>query len=285
MNIVQVKILKNLPLALCSTREIVVKYNTSRMFKVFETFAYLKAITTSGKIFNGECSKDAHVKYLAKCCNLTRNTMYNRLVWLEKEKLIEIDKRGNILLESWETIALRYGIQNKEFYEININEQSPNLEYILKTLVISEIKSRLSYRFAQIISNNQLRVRLENILGKWSSLQELAEKIIRLQQDTFKNWSDSYDLWHSLRADFNCNMETLKKYFCFNDSRTVAYLKKVLVKRKLITVVTRKTESKKCTRLPRDIFRERKVIPLNFIWDNKTKTRIWQQPDAITVTL
>ena len=118
-------------------------------------------------------------------------------------------------------------------------------------------------------------VRLEQLLGKWATIQELAEKIMLMQRSSFKTWSDSYDFWHSLRADFNCNIDTLAKYFHFDDHRSSCYL---------IKVQARKTESKKATRKPKSVF-SGNTINLNLIWDEVKKIRVWQQPDKITITL
>lgn len=290
MPITTVKILKNLPLAIASTRAIVCKYKTSRAFKVFETFAYLKTITTSGKIHNQFEHYDDFVSYMANICGVSRNTMYTRIQWLKDFNLITIqtkiksDHVKSITLESWDTVAITYGIKPNQFYEITIIETSSKLEYILKTYVIAEIQSRLTYKFSQFVSNNHLKVRLEQLLGKWATIQELSEKIMLMQRSSFKTWSDSYDFWHSLRADFNCNIDTLAKYFHFDDHRSSCYLKKVLTKLSLIKVQARKTESKKATRKPKSIF-SGNTINLNLIWDEVKKIRVWQQPDKIIVTL
>jgi len=295
MPITQVKILKNLPVAIAATRALVVEYKTSRAFKVFETFAYLKTITTSGKIFNQFECYDDFISYLASCCGISRNTMYTRMQWLKDFNLVT-EQHGiktvqfkdgelkSITLESWDTIASTYGVKANQYHEITINETSPKLEYILKTLVISELKGRALYKFTEIVSNNHLKAKLEAQLGKWETIQELAEKIVQQQQASFRKWSDSYDFWHSLRADFNFNIDTLARYFHFDDHRSACYLKKVLAKLNLIKVQSRKTESKKATRKPRSIFSGDR-INLNLIWDEVKKIRVWQQPDLITINL
>lgn len=290
MPIKQVKILKNLPLAITATRSLVVEYKTSRAFKVFETFAFLKTITSSGKIFNQFDCHDDFICYLSKECGISRNTMYTRIQWLIDFNLIteqvetKTENIVSITLRSWDQIASIYKIKPNQFHEITLHEKSPKLEYILKTLVFKEIKSRLSYKFSQYVTNNHLKPQLEAQLGKWATIEELAQKIVHLQQATFKKWSDSYDYWHSLKADFNCNIDTLARYFHFDDHRSACYLKKVLSKFNLIKVRSRKTESKKATRKPRSIY-SGNIINLNFIWDRTNRIRIWQQPDLIIITL
>lgn len=282
----KVKILKNLPLAIASTRSLVVHYKTSRAFKVFETFCFLKTLTDTGKIFKGEHSYDEFVKGLAAHCQVKKNTMYNRIDWLHEFELIKFDDYGNMLLESWTDVARTYHVNEKNFYEIEVNENTARLEYKLKALVIAELKNRLRFRFAQFISNNRAKDLLQSKLPmkiQDQSVQDIADYIVTCQQHSFKARTDSYDFWHSFRADFNCNVKTLMSYFKFDDARTLAYLKRVLCSKGLMQVISRTIESKCNTRSPRSIFTGDK-LPLYLSWDEKTKTRFWRMPDAINLS-
>lgn len=282
----RVKILKNLPAALAQIREVSTKYKTHKIFKAVETFIYLKELTQSGKIQNTKGSKDAFMQYLADQCRISRNSMYTRLEWMIRYKFVSQDQKGHISLESWETIAKTYRVQKHVFYDIELTEDSPKLEHILRTITIAEHKQRMEFSFAKLInSNNQLR---QHILQRFGiipqSIKQMAEMILQAKIMSFKTWSDSFDFWHSIPSDFNASVPKLMQYFSFDDFRQVAYWKKILCRSGLITVQTRKVESKKCTRKANDLLNGGKVKQW-FFWDSATKTRVWQLPDAITIKL
>ncbi|MBS1635214.1 MAG: hypothetical protein JST26_04770 [Bacteroidetes bacterium] len=279
--------MKNLPAAIAQVREVRITYKTHQIFKAFETFMFLKELTTSGKIQNVYGSLDAFMQYLASEVNVSRNTMYTRLEYLKKYSLVSIDKYGNIYLESWETIARRYKVKKQQFYSLEVNPQdSPKLEHILRTLTIAEHKNRMAFAFAKLIeSNNQLRQYLTRLWGSLPQTIELmAEKILSEKILSFKRWSESFDFWHSLPSDFNASVRKLMQYFAFDDFRQVAYWKRILSRLGLITVQTRKYESKKCTRKANDLLNGGKVYQ-HLFYNSHDKIRIWQMPDAITINL
>ncbi len=284
MPIKKVKILKNLPAALAKERALVTKYETHRIFKVFETFMYLKEITTSGKIEQPGASLDDFMSYLADECNVSRNTMYTRISMLKQYKLIQVCKRGTIYLESWDTIADQYNVKKNQFHEIQLNEKSAKVEYQLRTLVIAEHKSRMAYKFAKLLeSNNQLRQNLLTFFGKLpETLEQLSEMVLQAKVLSFKNRSESFDFWHSIPSDFNASVSKLMQYFAFKDFRQVAYWKRRLSFQALITVQTRKHESKLATRKANNLLTGGKVFQ-HFFYNVKEKTRIWQLPDAIII--
>lgn len=284
--ITEVKILKNLPAAIAKQRELVVKYENHAIFKAFETFLYLKQLTTSGKVQNVYGTTDAFMLNLSEECNVSRNTMYNRIKLLQKYQMLTVCKLGNITLTSWEEIAKRYNIKDKEFHTITLTNESPKIEYILRALTLSEHKERMSYKFAKFInSNNQLKEYLLKSFGTLpNNITQLAEWILKKQVDSFRCWSEGFDFWHSLRADFNASVNTLMQYFGFCDFRQVAYWKKQLSSNGLILVEERKHDSKKCKRTATNVFTGKKVLQTMF-WDNINKARVWHQPDAITVIL
>jgi hypothetical protein len=284
MQITKVRILKNLPAALAQHRALVIKYETHGIFKAFETFLYLKEFTTSGKIHNTETSKDAFVSYLAEACNVSRNTMYARLELLKRFELIQVCKLGSIYLESWDNIAQIYNVKPGQYHEIELHEKAPKLEYQLRTLVISEHKARMAYKFANLLrSNNQLRLNLLTYFGKLpETLEQLADMIMQQKVLSFRNWSESFDWWHSIPSDFNAGVDKLMQHFAFKDFRQVAYWKRVLCGCGLITVQTRKHESRSATRKANNVLTGGKVFQ-HFFYNVKQKVRIWQLPDAINV--
>lgn len=284
--ITSVKILKNLPAALAKGRELVTKYETHSIFKAFETFVILKELTTSGKIQNLYGSNDEFMKYLSKECGVSRNTMYSRITLLKKHNLISINKSKDILLTSWEDIAIQYNIKSNQFHIIEINNESPKIEYILRTMTFAEHKERQTFQFTKFInSNNQIKEYIISELGHVpSSIKELAEFIVNKQVLSFRNWSEGFDFWHSFYADFNASVNKIMNYFQFKDFRQVAYWKKQLSAKGLIIVRERKHESQKCTRLATNVFTKQKINQTMF-WNRETKTKVWQQPDLITINL
>ena len=281
--ITKVKILKNLPAALAKERALVVKYETHGIFKAFETFMYLKELTTSGKIHNYEDSKDAFIKDLASYCNVSRNTMYTRLELLQKFELITISGSA-ILLESWDKVAETYNVKAGQYHEIELNEKSAKVEHQLRALTIAEHKNRMAYKFAKLInSNNQLRQNLLTFFGKLpETLDQLSAMIYEAKIVSFKNRSSSFDFWHSIPSDFNAGVNKIMQYFGFKDFRQVSYWKRSLSQLGLITVQTRKHESRLATRKANNLLTGGKVFQ-HFFYNVKEKTRIWQLPDAITI--
>lgn len=282
----KVRILKNLPSAIARIRQVATRYKTHRIFKAFETFMYLKDLSNSGKLQNVYGSTDAFMRYLAKHCFVSRNSLYTRIEWMKRFKLVEVDSSGNILLESWDTIAKTFRVKKGVFQDIELHQESPRLEHILRTLTISEHKKRMEFSFAKKInSNNQLRQGIESSLGfKSDSITKMADMIQKAKVQSFKSWSNSFDFWHSIPSDFNASVKRLMYYFSFDDFRQVAYWKRKLSKLGLVTVQTRKYESTKCTRKANDLLNGGKVQQ-TFFWDQKTKARVWQMPDAITINL
>ena len=286
--ILKVHIPKRLPSAIASTRSLVSKYETSRAFKVFETFTYLKALTPSGKIQQSAfAGPHAFYSHLASSCYLSVNSFKTRLRWLEEWELITLDKYKNIILKSWEQICKQFRVTDSEFYEIFINEQNERLEYVLKTLVIKENKDRQQFKFAQSVSNNLVKDELERIIpGNITSFKELTDYLVNLQKFTYKNRSDSYDIAHTFRADFNVSCLGMARLFDFKALRSSSYLKKVLQLRGFINVKKRAVESFTQTRRPQNLLPS--VIEakpkLNLLWNGKKKSRTWQLCDEITIT-
>lgn len=247
---------------------------------------YLKELTTSGKLQNTYGSQDAFMRCLADVCRVSRNSMYTRIEWMKGFKLIEMDSAGNLLLESWETIAKMYRVKNGAFHDIELHTEGPRPEHILRTLTIAEHKKRMEFSFAnKINSNNQLKQSIIRFLGVVpETIIQMARLIQKAKIFSFKTWSESFDFWHSMPSDFNASVTRLMHYFSFDDHRQVAYWKRTLSKMRLITVQTRKYESKQCTRKANDLLHGGKVRQ-RFFWDEKTKTRVWQMPDDITINL
>lgn len=278
-----VKILKRLPSAIAKTRKKVIRYQTSRAFKVFATFAFLKLLTTSGKL-QAKGSWHQFIVYLASECRISPNSMYNRLAWMEEFRLITVVKGKSITLESWDTISREYRVTNNEFYEIEITDESPALEYILKKFVLQENISRQQYMFEKNISNNRVKQVLHSILPQgFKTMKEMAENILKCQKESFVTRSDSFDFFHSLRADFTCSIKSIARQFKFVDTRSCVYLKKVLKAKGLINYEHRRFESATNTRKATDVFNGLKVAATHF-WDDVKKIRVWVLPDALTFT-
>ena len=212
--------------------------------------------------------------------------MYTRIEWMKDFKLVKLDNSGSLLLESWDTIAKQYRVKKGEFQDIELSKESPRLEHVLRTLTIAEHKKRMEFSFTKIInSNNQLRLYIERYTGiKLTDIKTTVDVIQKAKILSFKTWSDSFDFWHSIPSDFNASVKKLMQYFSFDDFRQVAYWKRTLSKKGLITVQTRKYESKQCTRKANDLLYGGKVKQ-TFFWDANTQTRVWQMPDAITINL
>lgn len=212
--------------------------------------------------------------------------MYTRIEWMKNFNLIKQDRSGSLLLESWDTIAKHYRIKKGEFQEIELSTESPKLEHVLRTLTIAEHKKRMEFSFTKKInSNNQLRHYIESFTGiRFTNMNTMADMIQKAKILSFKTWSDSFDFWHSIPSDFNASVRKLMQYFSFDDFRQIAYWKRKLAKMGLITVQTRKYESKLCTRKANDLLHGGKVNQ-TFFWDGNTQTRVWQMPDAITINL
>lgn len=260
-------------------------YSTSRAFKVFETFCYLKTLSPSGKLHNRFRTKHQFYKYLSDHCHLTVNSLYNRLEWLKEWNLISIDKYGHITLESWQQVAKDYYVQADEFYEIEITEQTKRLEYVFRVMVLAENKSRQAWSFAKFVSNNRVLPYIKQLLPGEELLQDmtaLAAYLQKYKEWAFMNRSDSYDFLHSLRPDFNITVYGIAKIFDFSDTRSSCYLKRLLKTKGLIQVIKRKLESKVCTRHAHNVL-SGEIVPTNFIWDSEKKVRIWQQCDEILI--
>ncbi len=210
--------------------------------------------------------------------------MYTRIEWMKDFNLVKMDNYGSITLESWDTIAKTYQVKKGEFQDIELSKEGPKLEFILRTLTIAEHKKRMEFSFAKKInSNNQLRHYLESFTGiRTAELKTMADMIQKAKIFSFRTWSESFDFWHSIPSDFNASVKKLMQYFSFDDFRQVAYWKRKLAKMGLITIQTRKYESKLCTRKANDVLYGGKVNQTMF-WDGKTQTRVWQMPDAITI--
>lgn len=269
------KVLKNIATAIAGEREKRVVYNTNRMFKCLESFGYMKALSTSGKI---HCNKKFHnlVRSLSTTCKLHVNTMYIRLTWMQDAGLITRDKKNNIVLTSYEKICERYGLKETEFYEINeeTTDQHGRFEYVLKMMVLHENKQRQQFQVEKKLNNNPvLKQAFSQLLPKCESPKELCQVIDKYQVQSFVEGSRNYDVFHTLRVDTNPTNRSIARLFGFS-AQSSTDLKQRLAKLEFIKIIERRHESKVCTRLPRHIVTGAS-IPLYFDWNNEKKTRVW----------
>ncbi len=281
----KVKIPKLLSSAIACSRELVNVYETSPVIKIYETFLYLKSISTSGKIqpMAGE-SYHAFVCRLSETCMLSKNSMYTRIALLNTEELLKKDIHNCITLASWKTVREKLNIhKNQEFYEIKITDQTPKLEYILKTYALKENKDQQQYMFGIKSTNNRIKEAIKSVFPVVpQSSVELRELIVKMQIATFKMRSDSYDIIHSLRADDNLSLHGIRRLYGFKSTKSSTYMKRVLEKLKLITVEKRVFLSKECTRRAHSILTS-ELIPATYVWLKRQKMREWIMPDKITL--
>lgn len=269
------KVLKNISTAIAGEREKRAVYNTNRMFKCLESYGYMKALSTSGKI---HCNKKFHnlVSTLATTCKLHVNTMYIRLSWMQDAGLITRDKKNNIVLTSYEKLSEKYGLKETDFYEINeeTTDKHGRFEYVLKMMVLHENKERQQFQVEKKLNNNPvLKQAYSILLPKCENTKQLCQVIDQHQVKSFVEGSSNYDVFHTLRVDTNPTNKSISRLFGFSEQSSTD-LKQRLAKLEFIKIIERKHESKVCTRLPRNIVTGA-LIPLYFDWNAQKKTRVW----------
>lgn len=280
-----VSIPKQLCHSIANNREIRQKYNTNRMFKVVETWAYLKNVTTSGKIHRKpQESHSSFMKRLAAACYVHPNCINYRLKWAQEAGFIRTDEYGNIILTSYRKINSQYNIEN-HYYTLEINPENEKLEHLLKTLVFNENKERQRRKFKEFIDKNPyVAEKIEVMFPDATKYNQLRDAIIRKQIESFQKGSENYDFLMSLNPDDNLSLSGISKIFGYSRNTGGLYQKAALIRLNLIEATKRVYSSKKCTRLPDNMFSGGKVKRA-ITWNPKTKCRILQYPDKILTAL
>jgi hypothetical protein len=247
----KIPVLIGSPQELVRRRSLVNKYETNREIKIWATWFILKAFTTSNKIQNWRSQKNLILAFV----QMNEKSFYARLKQLVEYKLIEMED-NDIHLVSFEKAADILGIAYTGTYFIHFNPLNYAGKQVFRYLVTAE-----EFKFQKLRQLNALTYNLDKnpllkndlhfLLVKYGAdgqqLQKSAayyqERLLKLQMQMFKEGSDilHYVLTH--RADINRGVNRIKENHAYKSTQSASYLKKVMAKLNIITILKKKVES------------------------------------------
>lgn len=258
----KVKVLKGLPLAIMGMG--------SQMFKLVETFSFLKAIYPEGRF--SDVTKAA--KVVSSASLISPKTFKRRISALIAENLVSKKSDGNYYLSSWEDVAARFQIRHCRFYIIQ-SSKHVKLEYILRNKAMQEKEAQCGSACVKRIRGNQfIKEMLEPVTGSIH-----PESVADHQLTCFLSEGKLYDQeaafalsmrYHKeeekiIRGDVAMSYRTLNRLFGFESLGGFAYWKKKLCQSGLQYVEKRRQVLKNGT----NTTSESRRVRLGHVWYNR----------------
>lgn len=230
----KIKVLKNLPYALCKDKN---------LRKAIETFLFLKHYHPNGTIWNFS----SRAGEMAEECNISIRTLWTRLGTLTENKLIS--KRNGILsLASWDQVMAIFKIKQKNFYFTRTEKYNSKrrLEYFLETKAFQEKRVEMKNAFnREFKSSRELRQTIVSNVGV-SEPEKVIEALFDLQLHNFRKRisTEDSDYLNLLNPDFNLNVASLAFLFDSRESKSSGtYTKSKLLYYGFVRIEKRQLES------------------------------------------
>ncbi|MBX3165591.1 MAG: hypothetical protein KF900_14035 [Bacteroidetes bacterium] len=280
----KLKITKQLCAALAAERTKKAKYKVHDGFKAYAFYLLLRSKYKhqKGLYFHGD-STHRFCYNIGLDLNLHPSTVQKyfdlavQFGFMRKAKYgYEFRAMTNILID--------YAIFYPTTQTITLDDEKDKLQYILKTLVVSENFNRQTEMVCKKIRSNPARkAKLATFIPQWETMPvaDLLHTIVQMQQRSFANGSD-YDFWHSIHADITLSLKGITKNFAYSEkSRSAQHLKQMLSRHNYIAVGKRKIEGD-TTRKPHDE-QTGECKPITMIWLPKQHKRAWLMPDELII--
>lgn len=227
-------------------------YQVNPHIKTWSCFFLLKALTTSGQLYNWTSQK----KYLLHWIQCNENTFRRLLSEMKRMQLCTVRKSDRtIILASYEKAAEVLDIPFNGTTQIKYSPDEQEGKQIFQHLIRAE-----EFRYEQqrqldglmywLEKNPSLKNDLHLMLLKYGAddkqlrnARYFQERLLSLQVNLFKEGSDLLSYIFSRRADINRSCNLIKEHHKYKSSQSVSYLKQCMAKHKLITVTKVMAES------------------------------------------
>lgn len=265
-----VKVHSNLLSNIVQKRTKANKYHTNKLTKRLAFFYTLKSLTTSGLI--REYAK--HLPELTTILNCANSTFYGYLKACKKMGLIAVNN-GTLVLAGYSAVAEYFESFTGDFVTITYDPNKDKLHHLMQAAYIATLQKKQEVQFEAKVNRSPELMQLyeTEISILTDDKRNLAQALHTKQKHAFIEGHKHYFELMAYNPDFNLSARLLRKEFNFKSNKSVAYLKKTLAAKGLITVEKREYTSKVRSRLKHA-----------FIKYNPEKNQTtWKLPDAITV--
>jgi hypothetical protein len=294
--------------ALVDQRKLVLKYETNRVVKAYDTFTCLKSTNICGVISN----YTDQLPELTAICKISRTAFYNRIQDCIKLKLIT--KRGTQLhLTSWTKACEMFDVVNTGvFHNINYNlsDTKQTIQHIIAAIALKEKEQIIQLQVAKKLNANPDVKEAYDVYMKHflkSETEFCPAALFNAQRKSYSEGAPSvlYEALHKINPDCNRTVKSIQKDFGMKSHRSATYLKRNLAKRGLLTIEKRGSAVYNYSPLkPSTIIEPSNDLTLAFmvthkngiqgirakksehhhVWYDKIKNaRTWHITDAITI--
>ena len=266
---VNVKVHVNLLANIVQKRQKAKKYQVNRVIKHLAAFYLLKSLTTSGVIKDYARELPALTKYL----NCVNSTFYAHLKALKRMGLVSVSE-GRLNLAGYSRVGDYFDEVSTGMLTIKYDPTQDKFYQLMQAAYIATLQQRWESCFnSKIQGNPELIAFYESTLPIVKGSGAIALALRSYQVHAFIKGHPQYYAIMAYNPDFNCTARKLRQHFNFKSNKSVAYLKKMLAARGLLTIEQREYTSQVRSRL------KHAYIKFNA---SKNQT-VWKQPDALTV--
>jgi hypothetical protein len=227
-------------------------YRTNQIIRNAAVFAYLKTLSTSGKVAINFNLFSNETGLCTKTLRLRISALVN-IGWAEYT-----DERKALRLRSW-AVVLEMLTEAEQGDEINV-QLTPSAEsssrymshivrwslgnieqlvYMFSALEIKENKARQNYMYEKQVQNLRLRIDLERI-GVFDRESHAAAQKASFMVRSAK---PEREVLHIINADDNRALNTIRAAHNYKSRRSVGYLKKKLYQLQLCNITRRRYEA------------------------------------------
>lgn len=264
-----VKVHANLLSNIIQKRDRRKKYCTNRTIRPLAFYYILKSLTTSGII--KEYAR--HLDDLTKVLNCTVSTFYAHLAECKKMGLVAVNRKS-LILAGYARVGECLDSISGDFVTIRYNPGKDKFYQLMEAAYIVTLQRHQEEHFnAKVERSPELQTLFRSTLSMVTGSKSFAKPLHNYQIHTFIHGHQHYFELMAYNPDFQLSARLLRKYFNFKSNKSVAYLKKKLVAKEIITVEKREYTSKVRSRL--------KHARVTF--NNEKKQTTWKLPDAILV--
>lgn len=213
-------------------------YRTNRVLKPISIYFLLKSVTTSGVI------KDYTHQFgwLLDFLGISKPTFYSYLKQLESLQLVKRNK-GALILSSYSQMCETFELSEVSNISYILYQEGVGQEFykLLEGSIISNknkyVKQQVNTKIERIKEFAQY---LRETGGHHSNKNDsLADQLLNRQIADFKNNSQTEEIEY-INPDYQISARKIREIFGFKSNRSVAYLKKKLIKANIAQVYIRK---------------------------------------------
>lgn len=264
-----VRVVNELLANIIKVRELSTKYQTGKLLKSFAFYLNLKSLTTSGVVKN----ITRPTPEMLKICNCSARTFATRVGDIILQGFA-LKNSKNLILSSVNKLMEQYECFITEWSEVFVPE-GMHLHNVLEAHLLKIQQRKQEKQFTQNIK--KVKEVYEYIQMNLPRSKNLRETILQEQIKIFQNGNkDQFytTVITKYNADNQIKARTILKLFNLKSYKSVAYLKKRLAKKGLISIEKRKVESQ--------IRARKKQCYVSYEQNSKTTT--WHLCDKLSVS-